>query len=59
MTKLFESKDSQLDLFMKPIKDVHTEHCCAEHGCKYGEEDLCTVYQKIAPASYPCSCGEW
>jgi hypothetical protein len=24
-------------------KDVHTEHCCAIHGCKYGKDDECTV----------------
>lgn len=23
-------------------RDVHTEHCCVQHGCKYGKED-CTV----------------
>ena len=22
--------------------DVHTTHCCAKHGCKYGDKD-CTV----------------
>lgn len=21
------------------IKDVHTEHCCLHHGCKYGDDD--------------------
>ncbi len=25
------------------FKDVHTEHCCAVHGCKYMDSD-CTVY---------------
>lgn len=34
-------------------KDVHTEHCCVYHGCKYGDED-CTVVTKLAPQSYPC-----
>jgi len=38
-------------------KDVHTEHCCIVHGCKYGDED-CTVVQKRHPQSYPCEdCG--
>lgn len=23
--------------------DVHTEHCCKHHGCKYGEDETCTV----------------
>lgn len=33
--------------------DVHTEHCCIRHGCKYGDED-CTVVTKKARQSYPC-----
>jgi len=24
-------------------KDVHTRHCCVIHGCKYNEDDTCTV----------------
>lgn len=36
-------------------KDVHTEHCCAIHGCKYGEDDYyCTVMQQKKPQSFPC-----
>lgn len=35
-------------------KDVHTEHCCIVHGCKYGEEDTCTVVTKEHPQSYRC-----
>lgn len=38
----------------KYIKDVHTEHCCIIHGCKYGEDDFCTVVTKRAPQSFPC-----
>lgn len=38
-------------------KDVHTEHCCKWHGCKYAYDELeekeCTVIQG-APQSYPC-----
>lgn len=34
-------------------KDVHTEHCCARHGCKYGDED-CTVENREKPQSHPC-----
>lgn len=38
-------------------KDVHTEHCCLEHGCKYGEDD-CPVAAGRKVQSYPCeSCG--
>lgn len=40
-------------------KDVHTEHCCILHGCKYGEDDYyCTVATGRKPQSYPCeSCN--
>lgn len=34
-------------------KDVHTEHCCARHGCKYGKED-CPVELKIKNQSFAC-----
>lgn len=34
-------------------KDVHTEHCCARHGCKYGEEN-CTVVTGKKKQSFPC-----
>ena len=36
------------------MTDVHTEHCCLKHGCKYGEDESCTVVQKIEKQSYPC-----
>lgn len=36
------------------IKDVHTEHCCILHGCKYGKEDDCTVMKRLASQSYTC-----
>jgi len=35
------------------IKDVHTEHCCLKHGCKYGDDD-CTVTTKRAAQSFRC-----
>ena len=39
------------------IKDVHTEHCCAIHGCKYMDDD-CTVTvaaeNKEYVQSFPC-----
>lgn len=35
------------------IRDVHTEHCCKEHGCKYGSPD-CTVTTSKGKQSYPC-----
>jgi hypothetical protein len=36
------------------IKDVHTEHCCKIHGCKYGKDDVCTVITDKAPQSFVC-----
>jgi hypothetical protein len=42
------------------VKDVHTEHCCILHGCKYGRNETCTVVQKVAPQSYVCEfCSEF
>ena len=41
------------------FKDVHTEHCCIVHGCKYGLSSAgCTVCDGIAPQSYPCESCE-
>jgi hypothetical protein len=34
-------------------KDVHTEHCCIKHGCKYGDNN-CTVENRHKPQSYLC-----
>lgn len=36
--------------------DVHTEHCCAVpvHGCKYGDDETCTVVTGLRPQSYLC-----
>lgn len=40
------------------IKDVHTDHCCKIHGCKYGNSD-CTVTTGRGKQEYPCeSCRD-
>jgi hypothetical protein len=36
------------------IKDVHTEHCCILHGCKYSDDAFCTVVTRKADQSYIC-----
>ena len=36
-------------------RNVHTEHCCAKHGCKYGEEDTCPVWLGYSVQTY----GYW
>lgn len=33
------------------MKDVHTEHCCAKHGCKYCDKN-CTVVTGKLKQSY-------
>lgn len=35
-------------------KNVHTEHCCVSHGCKYGDDDHCPVTTGIKLQSFPC-----
>lgn len=39
------------------MKDVHTEHCCLIHGCKYCDPE-CTVVTSRAPQSFPCEACE-
>jgi hypothetical protein len=34
-------------------KDVHTEHCCIVHGCKYGDDD-CSVATGKLNQSFRC-----
>ncbi|ASV44386.1 hypothetical protein PBI_SCTP2_371 [Salicola phage SCTP-2] len=34
-------------------KDVHTEHCCIQHGCKYCDDD-CPVVNGIKTQSFEC-----
>jgi hypothetical protein len=41
--------------------DVHTEHCCQLHGCKYGSwQGPCTVKDEQKPQSFMCEwCYDW
>jgi len=32
---------------------VHAAHCCAKHGCKYGDED-CPVFNLLIKQKHPC-----
>lgn len=37
---------------------VHETHCCARHGCKYGDDD-CPVANRTVLQAYACEdCGE-
>jgi len=40
------------------MKDVHTEHCCDKHGCKYSNEAECTVMTGKVPQSHRCESCE-
>lgn len=33
---------------------VHVSHCCAMHGCKYGDGEYCAVESKTHKQDYPC-----
>lgn len=44
---------------MSSNRDVHTEHRCILHGCKYGDAD-CTVMTRQLAQSYQCeTCNEY
>jgi len=34
--------------------DVHTEHCCQKHGCKYGKDETCSVVQRLGSQNSQC-----
>jgi len=37
---------------------THVTHCCAAHGCKYGEDNTCPVVLRTHKQQYPCEeCG--
>lgn len=38
---------------MSEDRDVHTEHCCIKHVCKYGKTDECTVCNGTKTQSHP------
>jgi hypothetical protein len=55
------------ELYVQPVqymrepverRDVHTEHCCVIHGCKYGKEDECTVSTGAKAQSFKCELCE-
>lgn len=37
-------------------KDIHTEHCCQMHGCKYDDDEDCPVWTAEKHQSFMC---EW
>ena len=38
-------------------KNVHTEHCCLKHGCKYGDRDCPVATGKQEQSSHCETCG--
>jgi hypothetical protein len=44
---------TDFDKNVKYATDVHTEHCCFNHGCKYSNKD-CTVKTGKLPQSFGC-----
>ena len=38
---------------MENKRDVHTEHCCVTHGCKYSQAD-CPVVSGMKKQTHPC-----
>jgi len=52
------SKECMEKARKKKDRDVHTEHCCALHGCKYGDGDNCPVESGKKIQSHLCEdCG--
>lgn len=48
------AKEREIVELPEAQKDVHTEHCCSEHGCKYGKDNICSVSLGDKPQSFPC-----
>jgi hypothetical protein len=36
------------------VSNVHTGHCCIQHGCKYGDEEQCPVATGTERQDHPC-----
>lgn len=52
-TLVWEALRSHIATGDDAVKDVHTGHCCALHGCKYGN-DQCPVELGTKIQQYPC-----
>lgn len=50
---IFPKDSTEDDTLPESQQDVHTEHCCFKHGCKYSDKD-CTVRLGRKKQSYPC-----
>lgn len=45
--------DKKISKIPKSHWGVHINHCCSNHGCKYGDVD-CPVWLGMTNAKYPC-----
>lgn len=53
-----QPRSARVTATVADTKDVHTEHCCKLHGCKYRDE-TCTVTSGEKRQSFPCEhCAE-
>lgn len=41
------------------MKDVHTRHCCYQHGCKYGDKDCTVLVHGLKAQEGPCEYCEY
>lgn len=46
--------DEEREAFQEREIGTHVSHCCARHGCKYGDGKYCVVEQKTHKQEYPC-----
>jgi hypothetical protein len=53
MNNIFGRDQENDDVLPESERDVHTDHCCLKHGCKYSDKD-CTVRLGKKKQSYPC-----
>lgn len=59
VNQLFENlgeKPTEEDRVMFREREIgtHVGHCCARHGCKYGDGKYCAVEQKTHNQDHPC-----
>jgi hypothetical protein len=36
------------------MKDIHSEHCCAIHGCRFSNNERCTVVKGSVTQLHKC-----
>ena len=58
-----ECKEKRMSSIPLPVsRNCHTEHCCLDCGCAYGEDDCPVVTGKVRQSfkcGEACTCGGW